>query len=190
MAWLVYGLHALFWAPFLIRGQLDKRSGTAQTGPEAHRSPGATALVWAHSAAFGVTYFGIGWGVFGGPLWPLPMPVRLLGVPIVIGTTWMIIRVMMVFRSWRLRAALQSDHQLCTEGPFRVVRHPIYTGLVLLTFASFLLVPNLLTAIGVITNFLAGDVRARTEEKLLAGVFGDRYSTYMTRTKRFLPGVY
>ncbi|GDX83337.1 farnesyl cysteine carboxyl-methyltransferase [Deltaproteobacteria bacterium] len=190
MAWLVYALHALFWAPFMVRGQLDKQAGLQQTGPAAHRNSAATALVWLHTAALGVTYVGIGWGLFNAAVWDWPLAARLLGVPIILATTWMIIRVMMVFRSWRLRAELTAEHQLCTEGPFRLIRHPIYTALVLLSIGSFFLVPNALTALGIVTNFLAGDLRARAEERLLIEAFGERYRTYMARTKRWIPGVF
>ena len=58
------------------------------------------------------------------------------------------------------------------------------------SIASFFLVPNALTALGILTNFAAGDLRARAEEKLLTEAFGDRYRTYMARTKRWIPGVY
>ena len=70
------------------------------------------------------------------------------------------------------------------------MRHPISTGMVLLTVANFLLVPNLISLLGIVANFFAGDLRARAEERLLIGVFGDRYRSYMARTKRFLPGIY
>lgn len=190
MAPLVIGLHALFWAPFLVRGQLDKRAGPAASGPAAHQNAGATALVWLHALALGVTYVGLGLGLLGEEWFAFPMPVRLIGVPVIVATAYMIVRVMMVFRSWRLRAVLTADHRLCTDGPFRVIRHPIYAGLVLLTIASFLLVPNWITAAGILTNFVAGDVRSRAEERLLDHAFGDRYRAYMARTRRLLPGVY
>lgn len=190
MALLVIGLHVCFWSPFLVRGHLDKRAGVGSSGPAAHQSAAATALVWLHTLALGVTYLGLALGL--GPVeeWAFPMPARLVGVPMVVATTYMIVRVMMVFRSWRLRAVLTADHQLCTDGPFRVIRHPIYAGLVLLTIASFLLVPNWVTAAGILTNFVAGDVRSRAEERLLVAAFGDRYRAYMGRTRRLLPGVY
>jgi len=186
---LAWALNALFWAPFVIRGQLDKQQGKQQTGPAAHADPRATAMVWAHGLGIGVSYAGLAAAPFA-PVWPLPVPLQLLAVPLVLATTWMIVRVMMVFRSWRLRAALTAEHQLCTEGPFERVRHPIYTGMVLLTVANFLLVPNLISLLGIVANFFAGDLRARAEERLLIGVFGDRYRSYMARTKRFLPGIY
>ena len=190
MILLAYALHALFWTPFIVRGHLDRQQGTQQTGPAAHAARGASLLVWMHGLGIGVTYLGLGLAVAGFASWPLPLGVRLLGVPLALATTWLVLRVMMVFRSWRLRAALTAQHQLCTEGPFERVRHPIYTGMALLTVATFLLVPNPVTLLGIAANFVAGDVRARTEERLLIGVFGDRYRAYMARTRRFVPGVY
>jgi protein-S-isoprenylcysteine O-methyltransferase Ste14 len=187
---LTWALHLLFWAPFVIRGRLDRQRGAQQTGPAAHADPWASGLVWLHGAGIGVTYAGLVMASLGGPLWPVPTALRLLGVPIVVGTTWMILRVMMVFRSWRLRAALAEGHQLCTEGFFERVRHPIYTGMALLTVGTLLLVPNPLTVAGVVANFAAGDIRARAEERLLLGAFGARYATYMARTRRFVPGLY
>ena len=190
MIGLAWVLNVCFWAPFVVRGQIDKQQGSQQKGPAAHADPWSTAMVWAHGLGIGVSYTGLAVAVGGGELWPLPLAVRLLGVPIVLLSTWMIIRVMMVFRSWRLRAALTADHQLCTEGPFERVRPPIYTGMGLLTIATFLLVPTPLTLLGIATNALTGDLRARAEERLLLGVFRERYETYLRRTRRFIPGVY
>ncbi|GDY03850.1 farnesyl cysteine carboxyl-methyltransferase [Planctomycetota bacterium] len=190
MVFLVYGLHALFWSPFIIRRQMDSRSGGVKIVLEAHQGKGASTVVLLHGVGISVSYIGIAIGLFGGVLWPLPMAVRLLGVPIVLVTTWMIVLVMRVFRSWRLKAALSRDHQLCTDGPFRIVRHPIYTGILLLAVASFLLVPNAFTAVGIVTTFVAGDLRASTEESLLRRAFGDRYAAYSAKKKRFIPFVY
>ena len=190
MVALVYGLHALFWAPYIGRAIVDRASGVQQSGKPAHAAAGARVLVWLHSFAFGVTYFGIGRGLFGADVFSWSVDLRWLGVATMLAATALSVRVMQVFRSWRLRAELTAQHELCTEGPFRIIRHPIYAALVLLTVASFLLVPNVLTALGVVANFAAGDVRARTEEKLLLAAFGERYATYMQRTKRFVPGIY
>ncbi len=190
MVWTAFALHALFWSPFVIRGQFDKATGGQQAGPTAHADPRATALVWAHVGAFVLTYAGIAWGGFGGTPWPLPELLRWSGVPLMLGTTWAMVRVMMVFRSWRLRAALRADHQLCTEGPFAVVRHPIYTALDVVGVASLLMVPNGLTLGGLVLNVLVGDIRARAEERLLLAAFGDRYAAYMARTRRCIPGLY
>lgn len=187
---LVYGLHLVFWAPFIVRGHFDRIAGRQQTGPAAHASGAPSGLVWLHGFGLASTYFGIGLGLFGNVLYPLPLAARLIGIPLVLGGTALVIRTLLVFRSWRLRAELAAGHELCTDGPFRVVRHPIYTALVVLCVASFLLVPNTCTAVGIVTTFATGDLRARAEEKLLLGAFGDRYAKLMASTKRFVPGMY
>lgn len=190
MALLAYGLHALFWAPFVVRGQLDRATGTAQSGAAAHRAPGASLVVWLHGVGLFPTYAGMGAGLFGGPFFGWPLHARLLGVGFFLAGTALVVASLVVFRSWRLRAELTEAHELCTTGPFARLRHPIYTALVLLTVGTFVLVPNWVTLLGVATNLLAGDYRARQEEKLLLAAFGERYAAYMARTRRFVPGVY
>lgn len=187
---LVYGLHLLFWSPFVVRGQFDRMAGRQQTGPAAHKASAPSGLVWLHGLALGATYFGIGLGLFGGAIYAIPNAVRLSGVLVILAGFVLVIRTLLVFRSWRLRAELAEGHELCTDGPFRTVRHPIYTALVLLCIGSFLLIPNTLTAVGIVTTWATGDLRARAEEKLLIAAFGQRYQTLMTKTKRFIPGIY
>ena len=95
-----------------------------------------------------------------------------------------------VFESWRLRAKIESDHQLTTDGPFRHVRHPIYLAIDLLALGSAIWAPLLFTFLGLALIAIAGDLRARAEEKVLLTAFGDRYREYMKRTYRFIPGIY
>lgn len=187
MTALYFVLQAVFWAPFLVRGRLDHVAGSHRDGATAHAAPRASMLVWAHGGAFALLYGGAGWSLWSGGDAVLPLPVRLLAVPIMLASTWAMIRVMLVFRSWRLRAVLTEAHELCTEGPFSVVRHPIYTGLMAVGVATLLVAPNVLTAAGFLLNVLVGDLRARTEERLLLAAFGERYAAYMARTRRFVP---
>jgi protein-S-isoprenylcysteine O-methyltransferase Ste14 len=86
--------------------------------------------------------------------------------------------------------ALRADHALVTTGPYRYVRHPLYTvgstlwlGIVLATtlwVLLFILVPGL--------GLLAW--RTRTEEANLEARFGDEYRAYASRTGRFLPRLF
>ena len=190
MSLLPWSLHLLFWAPFVLRGQIDRATGQAQAGPAAHKASAPSLVVWLHGVALFPTYSGMGAGSFGGWLWDAPVAVRLLGVPLFLGATVLVIRTLLVFRSWRLRAELTATHELCTEGPFARIRHPIYTAMVLLTLGTAIVVPNALTLLGVVLNFVAGDYRARQEERLLVQAFGERYLNYMGKTRRFVPGLY
>jgi protein-S-isoprenylcysteine O-methyltransferase Ste14 len=51
-------------------------------------------------------------------------------------------------------------------------------------------VPTPITWTGFVLMVIGGDLRARSEEKLLEQAFGDRYRAYRARTRRFVPGVY
>ena len=90
---------------------------------------------------------------------------------------------------WRLDAGLNADHELVRAGPYRVVRHPIYTsmfcmllgtGLVLATPLPLLLPSLLMLAIGT-------EIRVRTEEKLLASQFGEQFLDYRRRVPAYIP---
>lgn len=86
--------------------------------------------------------------------------------------------------------AIQPGHTLVTGGPYRIIRHPSYLGLLVnslgwaLAFRSG--VGVLLTAL-LIPPLLA---RIRAEERLLRAQFGGEYDAYCGRTSRLIPGLY
>ena len=84
----------------------------------------------------------------------------------------------------------KSDQNLVTTGPYRLVRHPIYLGLVLLATGqalSFGSWPALVIVVFAIIPTFAW--RARVEEKLLIDTFGEHYEVYRQRTKMVIPHV-
>ena len=86
--------------------------------------------------------------------------------------------------------ATHDDHSLVDTGPFRFVRHPSYTGL-LLEFCGFgVSLGNGLSLLVVILPIVAAlAYRMRVEEAALRRVLGARYDAYCARTKRIIPGV-
>lgn len=81
----------------------------------------------------------------------------------------------------------RQAHTMVAHGPYRWIRHPLYTTVALLTVAISLITANwFLLATGVAVFSLLV-VRTRTEEANLVARFGDRYLAYMERTGRFLP---
>lgn len=187
--WILWALHGLYWVPYLVRGQLDRMRGRQPQGPTVHAAPYARLLVAAHTLATVFTHLGLAAGVglhdaavlFPGQEW-----VGLAGVVVASGLAWW---TLWVFRSWRLRAELTAQHELCTDGPFAWLRHPIYASLTLLNLASFVWMPNFWTALATLSNLLVGELRGRAEERLLVAAFGARYTAYMARTARWIPGV-
>lgn len=84
-------------------------------------------------------------------------------------------------------SATRTQHTLVTRGPYRWVRHPLYTvGSSL--FVSFgLMADNWFIAVLGILAFIAMAIRTPKEEANLIEKFGDEYREYMKRTGRFLP---
>jgi protein-S-isoprenylcysteine O-methyltransferase Ste14 len=85
-----------------------------------------------------------------------------------------------------LGAQLYADHQLVTEGPFAIVRHPMYLGLQVATLGGLLLYRTW-TTVFLVPAFLLLALRARQEEKVLAAEFGDRWLAYCRRVPMWLP---
>jgi protein-S-isoprenylcysteine O-methyltransferase Ste14 len=78
--------------------------------------------------------------------------------------------------------------KLVVKGPYAIVRHPIYTGVILLSIGIALRSGNYLVIVATVALILLFAVKARWEEKHLASTFPG-YSEYMTRTGRFVPYV-
>jgi protein-S-isoprenylcysteine O-methyltransferase Ste14 len=82
---------------------------------------------------------------------------------------------------------LQRDHELRTDGPYAITRHPIYTGLL-----GMLLGTVLLNGLGVSLAFLLFGavflaVRIPVEERLMSETFPDEYARYRRRVPRLVP---
>ena len=91
-------------------------------------------------------------------------------------------------RFFSLNVRIVEDHKVVDKGPYRWVRHPSYTG-VLVTFIGLSLAVQSLGALLillVVFTFSYG-YRMRVEEKTLLAELGDEYAGYMKRTKRILP---
>lgn len=89
-------------------------------------------------------------------------------------------------RNWSSAPALKEDHELVTTGPYRFVRHPIYTGLLFAILGSVLISG----AVWFIMFFAICAVfvnRVYDEERLMLKTFPQEYPAYMKRTKALIP---
>ncbi|OLE67979.1 hypothetical protein AUF78_18195 [archaeon 13_1_20CM_2_51_12] len=91
-------------------------------------------------------------------------------------------------RFFSLTVRVAEDHLVVEKGPYRLVRHPSYTG-VLITFVGLALAVQSWGALLVllVVFSLSYGYRMRVEEKALLSALGQAYASYMKRTKRLIP---
>lgn len=93
-------------------------------------------------------------------------------------------------RFFTVDVAVAADHRVVQDGPYRWVRHPSYSGL-LLEFLGLALVPGALLPVPVMLVPITAALwwRIRVEEAALLGSLGESYAAYMRGTKRLVPGI-
>ncbi len=103
------------------------------------------------------------------------------------GAAVALVSIVAMGRAWRIGIDPENRSELAERGPYRWVRHPIYTGLLLVLAGNVLIVPHplidafaLLTALGIAHQ-------AHREERHLLRTFGEPYARYVQRTGRFVP---
>jgi protein-S-isoprenylcysteine O-methyltransferase Ste14 len=119
---------------------------------------------------------------------PLPDLVRWIGVIIGVITVPLIAWVHWVLgHALSKSLTIQDEHQLVTTGPYRWIRHPIYTVFIFYFLALFLVSTNLFLLIAWIIMVITFIIRIPKEEQMLINQFGDAYREYMKMTGRLFP---
>ena len=134
-----------------------------------------------------IQFAGIGFFVVSGNNFPQHSIVWVLQLISLLLGLWAVLA--MKLHTLTALPSVRRGGQLCTSGPYRVIRHPMYTAVLLLLLA-FLLNDyshiRLVVLIVVIVNFI---VKMNVEEKILIAHYSD-YEAYMQKTKRIVPMVY
>jgi protein-S-isoprenylcysteine O-methyltransferase Ste14 len=94
-------------------------------------------------------------------------------------------------RFFKFTVVVQANHRVIDTGPYRHIRHPSYTGLLLVVLGLGITLGTWLSIPACLLPPLVGFViRLLHEERVLAGELGEPYRTYMRRTRRLIPGVW
>jgi len=87
-----------------------------------------------------------------------------------------------------VRLKIKDSQKLITDGPYRWIRHPMYSAFYLLHIAVFFLTANWFIGITWLTRLTAIIfLRVKREEAMLLSTFGSEYRSYMEHTGRFIP---
>jgi protein-S-isoprenylcysteine O-methyltransferase Ste14 len=127
------------------------------------------------------------------PIFPMPRAAEIVtaALTITIGaaSVWLSgAAVRTLGKQWTFQARVVKDHELITQGPYSLVRNPIYLGMFGMLLATGLAVGRLPVLLAAIVVFLIGiEIRIRTEENLLREAFGEKFDEYARRVPALIP---
>jgi len=154
------------------------------------------------ASLFGVALQGMSYGLVWGvrrptftPIFgngPISMLTGLLAICAAVSSVWLItMAVKTLGKEWSLTARLVEGHQLATSGPYALVRHPIYSGMLGMLLATGLAISHWAALLAALIIFFIGTtIRVRSEEKLLREAFGEKFETYARNVRAIVPGLY
>jgi len=93
-------------------------------------------------------------------------------------------------RNWSGTVTVKENHELIMRGPYRIVRHPIYTGFTLGMFGSALVIDQVRGLVALALIVLAWRLKWSVEERFMLEEFGDRYADYRRRVSALIPGIW
>lgn len=129
---------------------------------------------------------------------PYPFNVRILAMEVVpwmaailciAGLAFCVWARVTLGRNWSGTITLKEGHELIERGPYRLVRHPIYTGMMAMILATAVTYGYLGGIVAVILAFVSFWIKLSDEEKLMLQQFPDQYRSYQRRVKRIIPFV-
>jgi protein-S-isoprenylcysteine O-methyltransferase len=92
-------------------------------------------------------------------------------------------------RNWSAVVTIRQDHRLIRTGPYRWVRHPIYSGLLLAMLGTAVYFGLLRGLVGTVIGVAAFWMKASLEETFLTEQFGQEYLEYKKSVKALIPSV-
>lgn len=122
---------------------------------------------------------------------PAEIAMAVFTVGVGAGSLWLVYSAVQTLgRQWAYAARIIEGHRLITEGPYRAIRNPIYTGMFGMLVASGLAVSSGIGLLAGAIIFLIGSrIRIRSEEKLLRESFGQEFQEYARRVPSMFPWI-
>ena len=140
-------------------------------------------MLWLSPLVYLINPAWMAWSKIGLPEWVRWLGVGL-GIVAIVGIYWLFSS---IGSGITPTSATRKQHQLVTSGPYRWIRHPLYTFGSSLFIAFGMIADNWFVALLGVLAFIAMASRTPKEEANLIEKFGDEYLEYMQRTGRYLP---
>lgn len=184
--WIYYGALVLCWAAFLIVWSAGAIYNAFKAPAAQKRSGGlfswglgiilvCAALFLSPPSLWKFLTFDIFW-------------LRMLGLILLLASTAFTLWARYVLGlMWTSSPVIKSEHILHTDGPYRITRHPIYTGLLGMLIGSLLIDGGGQWFLGVVVALIVFEVKIVMEERLLLSTFGDQFVQFKERVPQLIP---
>ena len=128
-------------------------------------------------------FFKLGSNKFG---WTITLGIGL----IVIGSTLFVLSRRALRQAYSGHLSVKTNQILVRDGPYRLIRHPAYTGYLCMAVGISIGYESLTGVLNLILLLICMQYRMNLEEKMLVEHFGDSYRHYIQTTKRLIPGIW
>jgi protein-S-isoprenylcysteine O-methyltransferase Ste14 len=116
--------------------------------------------------------------------------IRLLGLAILLAATAFTLWARFALGTmWSAAPTVKQQHELRTNGPYAVTRHPIYTGIMSMILGSVLLAAIGAWLIAIPVFLVLYEIKISQEERLMQAEFPDEYPRYKQRVPQLVPGL-
>jgi protein-S-isoprenylcysteine O-methyltransferase Ste14 len=118
------------------------------------------------------------------------MAVKLVGVIIMfLGLGFTVWARVHLGQYWSGRVSIKVDHRLTQTGPYRLVRHPIYTGILVGFIGTTVVIGEVRACLAIVLILVSILLKIRTEDRFRLEEFGSTYLQYKKRVKALIPFV-
>lgn len=122
---------------------------------------------------------------------PQAIPIHITGTIFAIaGVGFAIWSRQLLRNNWSRDVVIMEDQQFICSGPYAIVRHPIYAGILLALLGSTLVSSTLGSLLGFVFAIISLWQKARMEEQLLITEFGQQYANYQREVRFLIPFIY
>ena len=180
LCWLIL---ALFWiiSAFSVKAVKERPSRGSRLAAICLLLIGCLFLV-------GISSFRPAWIRLNTRFLPDTLALRIMGdVTVLIGLITALWARTVLGGNWSGSVTFKENHELIVRGPYRFVRHPIYTGILLMILGTAIISGRAVAFLALIIGFLIYWQRLRQEEALLTKHFPETYPGYKSRTKALIP---
>lgn len=124
-------------------------------------------------------------------LFSVTVPIALAGLlAVLMGVAFSVWARLMLGDNWSNRVTVKENHTLVRRGPYRIVRHPIYSGILLGMLGSALQRGGIRCFVGVLICGFSFWLKTRVEERFMVQSFGEEYLQYRHKVKALAPFIF